>query len=351
MSPVAILSIDAADHNAIVPALGLDHEAAARAVTDMVVVAFGVLTECKIALAHLGLLDRRAHIPQVVGIALGLYDALILKEARDQTGAIVAFDVSDAVLDHLLPVSDNTFCVLIRGLHVADGLLGDRPVAIAAPQVELPDLLIDERGTLFNESLDLIIGFGINRLVRFQGRPNILIDDAILLHAHALLERLDSFVSGRAEDVHPEKIGCLGFSAGGHLTLMTAAASQTPAYLAIDELDKIPCHVNFAVPVYPAYVLAECADRPYSGTGENLKLVPELQFDSQTPPMCLIHGDADSCPAYASIAVYHKLRTMNIPAEIHIYAKVGHGFGAARGGDHFKAWLDRVHDWMKLMRF
>ncbi len=150
---------------------------------------------------------------------------------------------------------------------------------------------------------------------------------------------------------HPEKIGCLGFSAGGHLTLMTAAASQTPAYLAIDELDKIPCHVNFAVPVYPAYLLAECADRPYSGTGENLKLVPELQFDSQTPPMCLIHGDADSCPAYASIAVYHKLRTMNIPAEIHIYAKVGHGFGAARGGDHFKAWLDRVHDWMKLMRF
>ena len=55
----------------------------------------------------------------------------------------------------------------------------------------------------------------------------------------------------------PDNIGFTGCSAGGHLTLMVATSSQTPAYEPVDDIDKLPCHVNWAVPVYPAYALAD----------------------------------------------------------------------------------------------
>ncbi|MBR5758050.1 MAG: alpha/beta hydrolase, partial [Thermoguttaceae bacterium] len=68
----------------------------------------------------------------------------------------------------------------------------------------------------------------------------------------------------RAEEwgIDPNKIGIMGFSAGGHLTLMTATTSQTNSYEPVDEIDKLPCNVNFAAPVYPAYVLEDGADGP-----------------------------------------------------------------------------------------
>ncbi|MBO5438500.1 MAG: alpha/beta hydrolase, partial [Thermoguttaceae bacterium] len=188
-------------------------------------------------------------------------------------------------------------------------------------------------------------------IVRYRvGRPK---DAAKHLSAWQDAQRTVRLVRSRAAElgIDQEKIGCLGFSAGGHLTLMAAAASQTPAYAPIDELDQVSCCVNFAIPVYPAYVLQECSDRPYSGTGENMEMAADFPFDTQTPPMCLIHGDADSVPSWGSLAVYRKLRTMNIPAEMHIYAKAGHGFGAMKGGDHLSAWMDRVHEWMEKMKF
>ena len=151
--------------------------------------------------------------------------------------------------------------------------------------------------------------------------------------------------------IDPEKIGCTGFSAGGHLCLMTATSSQTPAYEPVDEIDKVPCHVNFAIPVYPAYVLEDGASGPNTDKGNNSKMVGDFAFDAKTPPICLIHGDVDHYSPMGSVAVYHKLRTMNVPAELHIYANVTHGFGGVRGPEHYKAWLDRVYAWMTVMGF
>lgn len=168
-------------------------------------------------------------------------------------------------------------------------------------------------------------------------------------------QRAVRFVRANAEKfgVNPEKIGCMGFSAGGHLTLMTATSSLTPAYEPVDELDKTPCHVNFAAPVYPAYVLEDGKDGGNAGKGNDSSLVTDFAFDAKTPPMCFIHGDSDGISAMGSVAVYHKLRTMNIPAELHIYAKVGHGFGMKPVGTdpHLGTWPDRVYAWMQVMGF
>ena len=160
-------------------------------------------------------------------------------------------------------------------------------------------------------------------------------------------QRAVRFVRSHADEwkINPEKIGVLGFSAGGHLTLMVSTSSQTPAYEPVDDLDKTPCYVNFAVPVYPAYVL-ERTDKGYSLES---RIVDEFAFDAKTPPMCFIHGDDDVCPSMASAVVYAKLKSMGIPTELHIFAKTGHGFGAKPTDNHVGDWLNRVYEWMKVM--
>ena len=166
-------------------------------------------------------------------------------------------------------------------------------------------------------------------------------------------QRMVRVVRSRAKewDINPDKIGFLGFSAGGHLTLMTATTSQTPAYEPIDDIDKIPCNVNFAVPVYPAYVLKDGRDGGNAGKGNDSTMVDDFAFDEKTPPMCLIHGDADYVSPMGSVAVYSKLRKMNIPAEMHIFAKVEHGFGGNPKDNHVGNWLDRVYYWMVKLGF
>ncbi|MBQ9873283.1 MAG: alpha/beta hydrolase [Thermoguttaceae bacterium] len=166
-------------------------------------------------------------------------------------------------------------------------------------------------------------------------------------------QRTVRIVRSRAKEwgVNPDKIGIMGFSAGGHLTLMTSTTSKTNSYDPVDEIDKLPCNVNFAVPVYPAYVLEDGADGPNSGKGNDSTMVGDFAFDENTPPMCLIHGDDDVYSPMGSIAVYAKLRKMGIPAEMHIYAKVNHGFGGNPTDEHVGDWLNRVYAWTKTMGF
>ena len=166
-------------------------------------------------------------------------------------------------------------------------------------------------------------------------------------------QRCVRVVRSRAEEweINPDKIGILGFSAGGHLTLMTSTTSLTNSYEPVDDIDKLSASVNFAVPVYPAYVLEDGADGPNTGKGNDSTMVGDFAFDEKTPPMCLIHGDDDVYSPMGSVAVYAKLRKMNIPAELHIFAKVNHGFGGNPTDNHVGDWLNRVYYWMKTMGF
>ena len=167
-------------------------------------------------------------------------------------------------------------------------------------------------------------------------------------------QRVIRVVRSRAAEwgLDPEKIGALGLSAGGHLTLMAATSSQTAAYEPVDAVDKLPCHLNFAVPVYPAYVLEDGANGPNANRGFDSPMVDDFAFDDKTPPMCLLHGDADAYSPNGSVAVYAQLRKMGVPAELHIYANVPHGFvGNPSSGKPVDTWLERVDAWRKKMGF
>ena len=142
-----------------------------------------------------------------------------------------------------------------------------------------------------------------------------------------------------AHGVSPDKIGFYGFSAGGHLTLLAALSSQTRTYEPVDEVDALPCNVNWAAPAYPAYVL--------TNKGE---IAPEFKFDSGTCPLFLMHGDSDGFSPMASVKVYTKLHEMRIPAEMHVFAKREHDFrsmGSAKG--RFTAWRSLMWEWLVQM--
>ena len=126
----------------------------------------------------------------------------------------------------------------------------------------------------------------------------------------------------------PDSIGIMGGSAAGHLTLMGATTSLTPAYSRIDEIDDQPCNVKWAIAFYPAYALTDGVDGT-NANGGNLDtdvLVDDFAFDAKTCKMFFMHGDADSYAAMNSVKCWEKLRTMDIDSELHTLATRGHTF-------------------------
>ena len=134
---------------------------------------------------------------------------------------------------------------------------------------------------------------------------------------------------------NPEKIGVISMSAGSHLGLLLATSSQTPAYEAVDKLDTMSCHINWAIINAPAYGTTDAESgtpATRQGYGSDVKLSKVFKFDSRTCPMSLHHGGKDIYAPQTSTLVYRQLRRMKVPAELHLYADKGHGaFGLERG--------------------
>ena len=144
------------------------------------------------------------------------------------------------------------------------------------------------------------------------------------------LQRTIRIVRSKAEQygLDPDRIGIMGFSAGGHLTLMGATSSTHQSYSRIDAIDDLSCTPQWAIAFYPAYTLTDddCQDHgnSHGGNLDTDVLMPEFSFDRATSPMLLIHGDADPFSPMASVKTWEKLRSMGIPAECHTYATLGH---------------------------
>ena len=155
----------------------------------------------------------------------------------------------------------------------------------------------------------------------------------------------------------PEKIGAFGFSAGGHLTALLGTSALTPAYAPVDALDQLPCHINWAVPVYTAYALTDGLTGPNARDGDAIDatLSDVFKFDGKTCPMALFHGGADVYSPNGSTQIYRQLRRMKIPAEIHLFADRGHGFmgnpNKGEDGTAYDHWFDRIDEFIRQMNF
>jgi acetyl esterase/lipase len=126
----------------------------------------------------------------------------------------------------------------------------------------------------------------------------------------------------------PERIGIMGSSAGGHLTLMGVTSSLHRSYLPIDAIDKQPCHVQWGIGIYPAYALTDGLNQPNvkKGNENDAILAPEFSFDLKTAPMLFVHGDADGWAAMNSVKTWEKMLQMGIQSELHTLATREHCF-------------------------
>ena len=114
------------------------------------------------------------------------------------------------------------------------------------------------------------------------------------------------------------------------------------------ELDDISAHLNFSIPVYPAYVADDGRTGPNAHGGDNAAILPEFKFDKKTPPMFMLHGDMDDYSPMASVLLYTELHKRKIPAQLFVYANVSHGLGDTSNA---KGWQNRIVDWMEGMGF
>ena len=166
------------------------------------------------------------------------------------------------------------------------------------------------------------------------------------------LQRAIRKVRSEAEGygLDPDRIGIMGSSAGGHLTLMGTTSARHRSYLAVDDIDKISCKVQWGIGIYPAYALSDGFDgyNEHHGNEDCDVLAPEFSFDLDTAPMLFIHGDADPYSTMGSVKTWEKLRAMGIPSELHTLALREHCFQrTASPGTGSYNWLDRIWEYLE----
>jgi acetyl esterase/lipase len=181
------------------------------------------------------------------------------------------------------------------------------------------------------------------RVPRRPGQPEPLPAPGPLLDA----QRAVSLVRHRAADwgINPQRIGILGFSAGGHLAVATATQFDQRGYEAIDEIDKVSCRPDFAAAIYPGYFIQQ---QPAGVETNKDTLAPYMRIPKGTPPIFLVHATDDKVAGAENSAVlYLALKRANVPVELHVYGQGGHGFGVRKSSSPCSTWPDRCADWLR----
>ena len=171
------------------------------------------------------------------------------------------------------------------------------------------------------------------RVPRREGTPK----DAPPVQALMDAQRAISLVRSKATEwgLDPKRIGVLGFSAGGHLAAWSATNFDKRVYDKLDPADEASCRPDFAVMIYPGGVVQR-------GTTE---LAPEIRVTPQTPPCFFAHAADDRVSPENSTTMFLALKRAGVPAELHIYASGGHGFGLRPTGKPAATWPKRCEEW------
>jgi len=153
-------------------------------------------------------------------------------------------------------------------------------------------------------------------------------------------QRAMGLIRSRAKEwgIDPQRIGVLGFSAGGHLSAALSCNYERRSYPTVDGADSVSCRPDFAILIYPGgLVVKEKGDR----------IAPELNVSANTPPTFLAMAADD--PVRMENAVFYTvaLKNARVPVELHIYPTGGHGYGLRRTKELVTIWPDRAAEWMR----
>jgi acetyl esterase/lipase len=137
------------------------------------------------------------------------------------------------------------------------------------------------------------------------------------------------------------KIGVLGFSAGGHLVAAMSTHFRQRLYPAVDAADKESCRPDFAVAIYPGHL---------SLAASSLGLNPDIHVTRQTPPTFFLQAEDDPVDRVEhSLAYYAALKKAGAPVEMHLYAQGGHAFGLRRTKLPITGWPQLVETWLRTI--
>jgi acetyl esterase/lipase len=177
-------------------------------------------------------------------------------------------------------------------------------------------------------------------------------------------QRTIRLVRAHAAEWHidPHRIGVLGFSAGGHLTVATSVYFDKRLYAPVDAADALSCRPDFVVAIYPGHLSRAAAEYDaiqgatqvalpppdaLSQADMNLGLNPDLHPTAQTPPTFLLQAEDDHVDSvYDSLSYYVALKKAGVPAEMHLYAQGNHAFGLRRTRLPITAWPQLVETWL-----
>lgn len=165
--------------------------------------------------------------------------------------------------------------------------------------------------------------------------------------------------------IDPHKVGVLGFSAGGHLTVATSVYFDKHLYAPVDAADALSCRPDFVIAIYPGHLSRAAAEYDarqgtkkfalpppdqLSQADPNLGLNPDIHVTSQTPPTFLLQAEDDHVDSvYDSLSYYIALKKAGVPAEMHLYAQGNHAFGLRRTKLPITAWPQLVETWLETI--
>lgn len=156
-------------------------------------------------------------------------------------------------------------------------------------------------------------------------------------------QRTVGLVRFNARDWHidPNKIGVLGFSAGGHLVAGVSTRFEHRVYPPLDPADQESCRPDFAIALYPGHLWVQ-----------NMKshLNTDVHVTAQTPPTFLVQAEDDPVDDVNNSLVYYAaLKRAGVLVEMHLYAQGGHGFGLRRTNFPITAWPELLEMWLRTI--
>ncbi|MEO8427460.1 MAG: alpha/beta hydrolase [Verrucomicrobiota bacterium] len=153
-------------------------------------------------------------------------------------------------------------------------------------------------------------------------------------------QRALGLVRHRAKEfgIDPQRIGTLGFSAGGHLSAALSSNYRERSYPTVDDADKVTCRPDFQVLIYPGGLTRK---------DDNDMVSPEVAVTTNTPPTFIAITQDDGVRVENALFYSLALKNAKVPVELHVYPTGGHGYGLRPSKDFVTTWPQRATDWMR----
>jgi acetyl esterase/lipase len=224
-------------------------------------------------------------------------------------------------------------------LYKAKGARGPAPAVVVFPGGGYRILAIDLEGT---EVCDWLNSAGITCVLLKYRVP----DSGPYPKSSAALQdaqRALGIVRAHAAEwgIDPARVGVLGFSAGAHLAAALTTHFDQRLYPAVDAADTLSCRPDFAVIVYPGYLAL--ADKNFAAN-------PEIDPTANTPPTFIVQAEDDPVHVENAVVYFLQLKNAKVPAELHIYAEGGHGYGLRRTALPVTTWPQSVETWLRTIK-